>query len=158
MTEELLKIGPGTTLRVLALEPERLELEATYEPGGAEPPAHLHPSQDERFELLAGTMRTRIDGREGEILAGEPLEIPAGTVHQMWNAGTERTVLQLDDDARRAHARLVPRGGCGARRRTDRRAGDDARALQRRLQARLSLTAARAGPAPARRGHDPEAP
>lgn len=93
MTEELLKIGPGTTLRVLTHEPGRLELEATYEPGGAEPPAHLHPSQDERFELLAGAMRTRIDGREGEILAGEPLEIPAGTVHQMWNAGTERSVL-----------------------------------------------------------------
>jgi mannose-6-phosphate isomerase-like protein (cupin superfamily) len=93
VTQEVLKIGPGTTLRVLAHEPERLELEATYEPGGAEPPAHLHPSQDERFELLAGAMRTRIDGREGEIRAVEPLEIPAGTVHQMWNAGSERTVL-----------------------------------------------------------------
>ncbi len=94
MTEEVLKIGSGTTLRVLVHEPERLELEATYEPGGAEPPAHLHPSQDERFELLAGSMRTRIDGREGEIHADAALEIPAGTVHQMWNAGTERTVLR----------------------------------------------------------------
>jgi len=94
VTEEVLEIGPGTTLRVLAHRPERLELEACYEPGGAEPPAHLHPSQDERFELLEGAMRTRIDGREGEIPADEPLEIPAGTVHQMWNAGTERTVLR----------------------------------------------------------------
>ncbi len=94
MLQELLAIAPGTTLRVLAHEPERLELEASYEGGGAEPPAHLHPSQDERFEVLAGRMRARIDGRERELSAGESVEIAAGTEHQMWNAGTERAVMR----------------------------------------------------------------
>ncbi len=37
---------------------------------------------------------TRGGGREGELAGSEPLEIPAGTVHQMWNAGTERAVLR----------------------------------------------------------------
>jgi mannose-6-phosphate isomerase-like protein (cupin superfamily) len=91
--EELLTIGPGTTLRVLSHDERALEIEASYEAGGVEPPAHLHPGQDEHFELLAGEMRTRIAGREGELLAGQTLDVPAGTVHQVWNAGEERAVL-----------------------------------------------------------------
>jgi mannose-6-phosphate isomerase-like protein (cupin superfamily) len=92
--DELLKIAGGTTLRVLFAGPERLELEARYEGGGAEPPAHFHPAQDELFEALAGAMRTRIGGREGTLAAGETLAIPAGAVHQMWNAGEETAVLR----------------------------------------------------------------
>lgn len=95
--EELLKIGPGTTLRVISLAPERLMVEARYEvppAPGAEPPAHLHPAQDEFFEVIAGAMQTRIAGEEGELTAGATLEVPAGTVHQMWNAGGETAVLR----------------------------------------------------------------
>ena len=91
---ERLTIAPGTTLRVIAHEEGRLEIEASYGPGGAEPPAHLHPSQDERFELLAGAMSTRVEGRDGELRRGDALEIPAGTPHQMWNAGDEVAVLR----------------------------------------------------------------
>jgi quercetin dioxygenase-like cupin family protein len=68
---------------------ELLEMEASYEPGSVEPPEHFHPSQDERFEILAGTMEARI-GDERKILeAGEEVFIPAGTPHAMWNAGSE---------------------------------------------------------------------
>ena len=41
---------------------ELLEMEAMYEPGSVEPPEHFHPKQDERFEILAGTMEARIGG------------------------------------------------------------------------------------------------
>jgi mannose-6-phosphate isomerase-like protein (cupin superfamily) len=71
-----------------------LELEASYQAGGAEPPAHLHPSQDEHFEILSGWMRARIDGRDRELSAGETVEVPAGTEHQLWNAGSERAVMR----------------------------------------------------------------
>jgi len=91
---ERLTVGAGTTLSVIAHDEGRLELEARYDPRGAEPPAHLHPHQDEHFELLAGAMQTRVDGREGELRAGEELEIPAGTVHQMWNAGDDVAVMR----------------------------------------------------------------
>jgi quercetin dioxygenase-like cupin family protein len=94
MDEERLKLAPGTELRVLEHEPHALVLEATYEGGGAEPPGHLHPGQHERFEVLAGAMRTRIDGEEGTLSAGETLEIRAGTPHQMWNAGAERATMR----------------------------------------------------------------
>ena len=81
------------TLRVLRGSAETagelLELEATYEPGSAEPLEHLHPAQDEHFEILEGTMEARVGGGERSALAaGDQLDIPARTMHAMWNAGT----------------------------------------------------------------------
>jgi Cupin domain len=73
-----------------------LEFEARYAPGGSPPPPHLHPAQDERFEVLAGAMRTKIAGVEGTLAHGEVLEIPHGTVHQMWNAAGEPAVLRWE--------------------------------------------------------------
>jgi mannose-6-phosphate isomerase-like protein (cupin superfamily) len=72
---------------------ELLELEATYEPGSVEPPEHLHPKQDERFEILAGTMAARIGDERKLLEAGEELFIPAGTPHSMWNAGSDTARL-----------------------------------------------------------------
>lgn len=62
---------------------ELLEMEATYPGSGWLPPEHLHPRQDERFEVLAGTIRTIIDGAERRYGAGETFDVPAGTPHQM---------------------------------------------------------------------------
>ena len=92
MAEEL-KLGPGTILRVVAHSEALLQFQATYDGGGAAPPAHLHPAQDERFEVLAGAMNTRVDGREGELATGDVLEIPRGTTHQMWNGGEQPAVV-----------------------------------------------------------------
>jgi mannose-6-phosphate isomerase-like protein (cupin superfamily) len=91
---EVLAVGPGTTLRVTAHDERHLEFEASYAGGGTPPPAHLHPSQDERFEVLAGAMRVRIAGHERELAAGEVLDVPRGTAHQMWNAGEEQAVMR----------------------------------------------------------------
>ena len=66
MTEEL-AISPGASLRVLSRTEQELVLEARYAGGGSPPPAHFHPAQDERFEVFAGAMRARIDGRESEL-------------------------------------------------------------------------------------------
>ena len=66
-----------------------LEMEATYAPGGASPPPHAHPQQQERFTMLSGAMRVRISGREHLLTAGEVLVIPADTPHTMWNDGDD---------------------------------------------------------------------
>jgi quercetin dioxygenase-like cupin family protein len=87
--EEQLRIAAGTVLSVLSQTKQQLELSASYEAGGTAPPAHLHPVQDERFEVLAGAMRVRVAGQERELAAGEVLEIPRGTAHQMWNGSEE---------------------------------------------------------------------
>ncbi len=66
---------------------ELLEMEAAYPPSSAVPPPHLHPRQHERFRILEGAMHASVAGRLRVLRAGDTVEIPAGTVHAMWNAG-----------------------------------------------------------------------
>lgn len=84
---ERLSLNPTDSLEVISAAPEELVVEATYAPGGSPPPAHLHPDQDERFEILAGAMRAVVDGSELELSDGSELEIGRGQVHLMWNPG-----------------------------------------------------------------------
>ena len=81
----------GMRLRFVTVEPEELVMEATYSGEAGMPPAHLHPKQDERFEVLEGTMRAVVDGEERVYTAGEAFEVPAGTPHQMAAEGPTRT-------------------------------------------------------------------
>lgn len=55
--------------------------------GGSVPLAHVHPEQDERFEIVAGRARIRIGRRIVHAAAGESIDVPRGTVHRLWNAG-----------------------------------------------------------------------
>ena len=81
----------GFRLRLISIEEDVLEMEATYEGDGAMPPEHLHPSQLERFEVLEGAVRTVIAGDERRYEAGESFEVPPGTPHQMTGDGAART-------------------------------------------------------------------
>jgi mannose-6-phosphate isomerase-like protein (cupin superfamily) len=76
-----LKLTPTESVTIRESTPDLLEVEATYGPVSREPPKHLHPSQDEHFEVLAGTIRTRIDGEERDLGASETIDIPRRTVH-----------------------------------------------------------------------------
>ena len=87
MTPEVLRLSPNSTLEIRASDDEALEVEATYDPGGSAPPSHLHPAQDEHFEVLAGSMQVVVGGEERVLEAGDELDIPRETAHQMWNAG-----------------------------------------------------------------------
>lgn len=83
--------GPnGYRLRLLAIEPERLEMEASYSGEGGFPPEHMHPNQTERFEVLDGTMVVRVGDEERRYAAGETFEVPAGTAHTMTGDGPTR--------------------------------------------------------------------
>ena len=49
----------------------------------------MHPSQEERFEVLRGTVGFKV-GREKLVAGpGKRLTVPAGTPHKFWNAGDE---------------------------------------------------------------------
>jgi mannose-6-phosphate isomerase-like protein (cupin superfamily) len=74
---------------------ELLEMEATWGGSGELPPNHFHPRQDERFEVLEGTVRTIIDGAERSYSEGERFEVPAGTPHQMAGNGPARVNWQV---------------------------------------------------------------
>jgi len=55
--------------------------------GGSVPLAHVHPRQDERFEVVAGTARIRVGRRILYANVGDSVVVPRGTVHRLWNAG-----------------------------------------------------------------------
>jgi quercetin dioxygenase-like cupin family protein len=80
----------GMRLRLVRIDPEELEMEASYSGEGGMPPMHLHPSQAERFEVIEGSMRTNIGNEERVYEAGEVFEVPAGTPHQMAAQGPTR--------------------------------------------------------------------
>jgi mannose-6-phosphate isomerase-like protein (cupin superfamily) len=69
------------------------EMLATYRPDSALPPAHLHPHQSERFSVLQGEMWCLLDGVETTLRAGDTIDIPAGSVHQMRNRGAVSAVV-----------------------------------------------------------------
>lgn len=85
---DTLKLTPTESVTIRSATPEALEVEAEYGPNGSPPPKHLHPAQDERFRVLEGALRVRVDGVERELGSGEDIEIPRGAVHQMWNPGS----------------------------------------------------------------------
>jgi mannose-6-phosphate isomerase-like protein (cupin superfamily) len=66
---------------------EAVVIETFVQPHGFVAAAHVHPSQEERFEVIEGSVGFRI-GRE-KIVAGpgERLIVPQGTPHKFWNAG-----------------------------------------------------------------------
>lgn len=114
------KLTPHETLTVVRSEPDVLEVEAEYGPGGSPPPPHLHPAQAEHFEVLAGELTARIDGgEERKLHAGETLDIPAGTKHQMWNAAAAearvrwetKPALRTEDWWRAVDAEVQKAGG-----------------------------------------------
>jgi mannose-6-phosphate isomerase-like protein (cupin superfamily) len=57
-------------------------------PGAAVAAAHVHPNYDERFRVVSGHLTASIDGREQRLGPGEDALVPAGVVHDWWNAST----------------------------------------------------------------------
>ena len=88
MTMRTLRLSRSQHLEVVEHDAERLVVVTTYEPGGSAPPAHYHPSQDEQFDILDGTVRVDIDGRQRDLSAGDTLTVTPGQVHRMWNPAT----------------------------------------------------------------------
>jgi quercetin dioxygenase-like cupin family protein len=50
------------------------------------PPDHVHKEQEERLEVLEGTVSCRIAGRHRELGPGETLTIPPGVYHAVWSS------------------------------------------------------------------------
>jgi quercetin dioxygenase-like cupin family protein len=68
---------------------ELLAIELTLSPDGHVPGAHVHPEQEERFEVLAGTMEFRLGLKKVVAGPGDVVVVPPGAVHRFANAGDE---------------------------------------------------------------------
>jgi quercetin dioxygenase-like cupin family protein len=58
-------------------------------PGGFVAAAHVHPRQEERFEVVSGTLRLRVGEEERVLTAGDLAVIPVGLPHVWWNDGED---------------------------------------------------------------------
>ena len=76
-----------------------LEFEMELSPDGRVPGAHVHPEQEERFEVLEGTMKFRLGLRTIVAQPGDSITVPAGRVHRFCNGGDGRA---------RARVQVVP--------------------------------------------------
>lgn len=56
---------------------------------GAPPKNHVHDQQEERIEVVSGSVRYRIRDEERVLRAGERVTIPKGVPHAVWNDGSE---------------------------------------------------------------------
>ena len=68
---------------------EAVVIETFVEPHGFVAAAHVHPSQEERFQVLRGTVGFKVGGKEQIAGPGARVTVPAGTAHKFWNAGEE---------------------------------------------------------------------
>jgi quercetin dioxygenase-like cupin family protein len=68
---------------------EAVVVEVVVQPNGAVAAAHVHPSQEERFQVLRGSVGFRVGRRKLVAGPGERITVPAGTAHAFWNAGEE---------------------------------------------------------------------
>jgi Cupin domain len=64
-------------------------------PGG-DVPAHYHPSQEERFEVLEGTVRFVIGGKRVDAAPGTKLVAPVGVRHSFRNTGDVEAHLRVE--------------------------------------------------------------
>src|SRR5207245_11491260 len=85
-------------------EGEILHAEVWADPGG-DVPAHYHPSQEERFEVLAGQVRFLVDGKRIDGGPGTRLVAPAGAKHGVANNGKSEAHLRV-----RVQPRPQPQG------------------------------------------------
>ena len=74
---------------------EYLEIEVELTPDGAVPGTHVHPHQEERFEILSGNVRftkglKKIDSKAGDVIVVEP-----GKAHKFKNTGEENAAMRV---------------------------------------------------------------
>jgi quercetin dioxygenase-like cupin family protein len=74
---------------------EYLEIDVELTPDGAVPGMHVHPNQEERFEILSGNVRfrkglKRIDAKAGDVVVVEP-----GKAHKFKNNGEEGATMRV---------------------------------------------------------------
>jgi len=72
-----------------------LSFDLTVTPDGRVPGGHVHPMQQESFEVVRGIMRFRKGLRTVIARPGDTVVVPPGAFHQFANAGDEPAVVRV---------------------------------------------------------------
>lgn len=75
---------------------ERLTGDLYIRPGGAVAGKHLHSYITECFEVVAGTVRFHVGGRDEIARPGLRVEVRPGVVHDWWNVGEDEAHVLLE--------------------------------------------------------------
>jgi mannose-6-phosphate isomerase-like protein (cupin superfamily) len=89
--------GETITFRECAADTggEYLAFDMTLSVDGHVPGAHVHPAQEERFEIVSGTMKFRMNGEKIVAGPGETVVVPAGARHKFANGGDEDVQVRV---------------------------------------------------------------
>jgi quercetin dioxygenase-like cupin family protein len=74
---------------------ELLQVEVRLDPGG-KVPRHIHARQDERVEVLAGTLTMQVGGKERRLGVGDVAHVHRRKVHVVRNAGADEARFLLE--------------------------------------------------------------
>jgi quercetin dioxygenase-like cupin family protein len=76
---------------------ELLEMSLYLAPGGFIAAQHVHPNQEERFEVAGAPVMFRVAGKDRMYQPGEAAIVPAGVPHVWWNPSQEEcaTLVQF---------------------------------------------------------------
>jgi quercetin dioxygenase-like cupin family protein len=83
-----------------------LAFDLVLAPDGQVPGGHVHPAQEERFQVLAGAVRFRKGRRSVLATPGDELIVPPGTYHRFANPGDEPAVVRVQVQPALAMERL----------------------------------------------------
>jgi quercetin dioxygenase-like cupin family protein len=75
---------------------ELLQVDWIGDPGWTTGPDHVHPLQEERFEVISGKLGLRVEDVERVHEAGEVIVALAGSPHAAWNAGDDEVHVLVD--------------------------------------------------------------
>lgn len=89
--------GERITFRKTSAETdgEYLEIDVELTPDGAVPGMHVHPNQEERFEIISGSVRFRKGLRKIDAKAGDVVVVEPGKAHKFENNGEEGAAMRV---------------------------------------------------------------
>jgi len=73
-----------------------LAFDLVLAPDGQVPGGHVHPVQEERFQVQRGTMKFRKGLSTVMARAGDEVVVPPGSYHRFQNAGDEPAVVRVE--------------------------------------------------------------
>jgi mannose-6-phosphate isomerase-like protein (cupin superfamily) len=96
---------------------EYVEIEGSMRAHSDGPPVHIHPHQEETYQVVSGTADVFLNGRWHQVQAGESLTVPRGAPHTIKNGHDEdvramnwhRPAMRFEDFSRTFH-RLATSG------------------------------------------------
>jgi hypothetical protein len=73
---------------------EELHLSGTLPARGEGPPLHVHFGEDEKGQVISGTLGAMLEGKRLVIEAGGSASFPRGSAHRWWNEGDNELVFR----------------------------------------------------------------